>query len=167
MAWDSRKLNPHERRKVLLAGHQSRQPPDACIDINTREGVVISLQRRHNFYYGLDGSSLTHLSSTYTFTVSPPRALTMPMLVENWENILRVPDTMSAWPWPRKLNPSYEEIETKSKAWLSSFKPYLTPESQNAHNKCSVGLLAAHVWGSAPCGTSSPLLADAPFPMRC
>nr|WDV18262.1 sesquiterpene synthase [Ganoderma sinense] len=68
---------------------------------------------------------------------------------DNSENILYIPDTMSAWPWPRKLNPLYEEVEAESIAWMESFKPY-TPESQTAHNKGDVGRLAALVLGDAP-----------------
>ena len=72
-------------------------------------------------------------------------------MTEKSENVVYIPDTMSAWPWPRKLNPLHEEIEAESTAWLGSFKPY-SLESQNAHNKCHCGLLAAHVWGDAPRG---------------
>lgn len=66
-------------------------------------------------------------------------------------NIVYVPDTMSNWPWPRKINPLYEEVEAESIAWLSSFQP-LTPESQNAHNKAHIGRLAALVYADAPRG---------------
>ena len=66
-------------------------------------------------------------------------------------NIVYVPDTMSNWPWARKINPLYEEVEAESIAWLSSFQP-LTPESQNAHNKAHIGLLAALVYADAPRG---------------
>ncbi|PIL37688.1 terpene synthase [Ganoderma sinense ZZ0214-1] len=63
--------------------------------------------------------------------------------------VIYVPDTMSHWPWPRKLNPFYEEVEAESIAWLASFHP-LTPESQNAHNRAHIGRLAALVYTDAP-----------------
>ncbi|PIL37706.1 terpene synthase [Ganoderma sinense ZZ0214-1] len=56
---------------------------------------------------------------------------------------------MSDWPWPRKLNPLYEEVEAESIAWLESFKPY-TQDSQRAHNQGDFGRLAALVWSDAP-----------------
>nr|VWO96337.1 N/A [Ganoderma boninense] len=68
---------------------------------------------------------------------------------DNSSKILHIPDTMSAWPWPRKLNPLYEEVDAESAAWTESFKPY-TPESQTAHNKGDIGRLAALVLGDAP-----------------
>ncbi|KAM5542450.1 hypothetical protein V8D89_003909 [Ganoderma adspersum] len=68
---------------------------------------------------------------------------------DNSAKILYIPDTMSAWPWPRKINPLYEEVEAESIAWMESFKPY-TPESQTAHNKGDVGRLAALVFGDVP-----------------
>ena len=71
---------------------------------------------------------------------------------DNSAKILHIPDTMSTWPWPRKINPLYEEVEAESIAWMESFKPY-TPESQTAHNKGDVGRLAALVFGDLPRGT--------------
>ncbi|KAI1791069.1 isoprenoid synthase domain-containing protein [Ganoderma leucocontextum] len=68
---------------------------------------------------------------------------------DNVEQVVYIPDTMSAWPWPRKLNPLYEEVEAESIAWLTSFNPY-NPESQQAHNKGDFGRLAALVYGDAP-----------------
>lgn len=71
---------------------------------------------------------------------------------DNANKTLYIPDTMSAWPWPRKINPLYEEVEAESIAWMESFKPY-TRESQIAHNKGGVGRLAALVYGGATRGT--------------
>lgn len=71
---------------------------------------------------------------------------------DNSAKILYIPDTMSTWPWARKLNPLYEEVDAESIAWMESFKPY-TPESQTAHNKGDVGRLAALVFGDLPHGT--------------
>ena len=30
--------------------------------------------------------------------------------------VLKLPDTMSNWPWPREINPHYEVVKTESKA---------------------------------------------------
>jgi len=48
---------------------------------------------------------------------------------------LYLPETMAAWPWPRAINPYYEEVKAASNAWFKSFKPF-TPESQRAFDKC-------------------------------
>ena len=55
---------------------------------------------------------------------------------------LYLPNTMTEWPWPRKISPYYEEVTAESNAWLKSFKPF-TPASQYAFDKCDVGRLAA------------------------
>ena len=72
------------------------------------------------------------------------------------EQIIYVPDTMAAWPWPRKFNPLYDEVEAESIAWLKSYKPY-TPESQVAHDKGEIGRLAAFTYGDAPHGSCLPI----------
>lgn len=52
--------------------------------------------------------------------------------------VLYLPDTMVNWPWPRAINPHYEEVKAASNAWFEGFKPF-TPESQMAFNKCDFG----------------------------
>ncbi|PCH36903.1 terpenoid synthase [Wolfiporia cocos MD-104 SS10] len=42
---------------------------------------------------------------------------------------------MADWPWPRAINPLYEEVKAESDAWFKSFKPF-TRESQLAFDKC-------------------------------
>ena len=37
------------------------------------------------------------------------------------QKILRIPDTMVDWPWPREINPHYEEISANSAAWICKF----------------------------------------------
>ncbi|KDR69691.1 hypothetical protein GALMADRAFT_1352301 [Galerina marginata CBS 339.88] len=49
--------------------------------------------------------------------------------------ILYLPETMVDWPWPRAINPHYEEVKAASNAWFQSFKPFTT-QSQLAFNKC-------------------------------
>lgn len=76
-------------------------------------------------------------------------------MTDNPEKVVYVPDTMSNWPWQAKFNPLCEEVEAESIAWLASFRP-LTPESQKAHNKAHIGLLAAFVYPGVPRGTWHP-----------
>ena len=61
------------------------------------------------------------------------------------QTYLYLPNTLAAWPWPRKINPFYEEVAAESNAWLKSFRPF-TPESQYAYDKCDLGRLAALVY---------------------
>ena len=72
------------------------------------------------------------------------------------ERIIYVPDTMATWPWPRKFNTLYDEVEAESIAWLKYYKPY-TPESQVAHEKGDIGRLAAFTYGDAPRGSCIPI----------
>jgi len=52
-----------------------------------------------------------------------------------------LPDLLSQWPWPRVLNPHYEECKRESEAWLRSFEA-LDPKSQNLFDRCNVSLLS-------------------------
>ena len=55
--------------------------------------------------------------------------------------VLFLRDTMVHWPWPRAINPHYEEVKATSNAWFESFKPFTT-QSQIAFNKCDFGKTA-------------------------
>ena len=68
------------------------------------------------------------------------------------QKYLYLPDTMAAWPWPRKINPFYEEVTLESNAWFKSFKPF-TPESQYAYDKCDFGRLASLAYPDVSRGT--------------
>jgi hypothetical protein len=52
--------------------------------------------------------------------------------------VIYLPDTMANWPWPRAINPHYEEVKAVSNAWFESFNAF-TPQSQIAFNKCDFG----------------------------
>jgi len=54
------------------------------------------------------------------------------------QTTLYLPETMVNWPWPRAINPHYEEIKAASNSWFEGFKPF-TPQSQYAFNKCDFG----------------------------
>ncbi|KAI0695236.1 isoprenoid synthase domain-containing protein [Cytidiella melzeri] len=49
--------------------------------------------------------------------------------------MLYLPETMKNWPWPRAINPYYEEVTRESNAWFKSFKPF-NERSQYAYDKC-------------------------------
>ena len=52
--------------------------------------------------------------------------------------LLRLPNTLEDWPWPRVINPLYEEVKKESDAWFQSFKA-LSGRSQYAFDKCNFG----------------------------
>ncbi|KAJ3860026.1 terpenoid synthase [Lentinula novae-zelandiae] len=47
-----------------------------------------------------------------------------------------IPDTMSNWPWPRMINPHYEEVKAASDAWFHSFAAF-DARAQLAFDKCN------------------------------
>ncbi|KAI0737821.1 terpenoid synthase [Daedaleopsis nitida] len=53
-----------------------------------------------------------------------------------------IPDLLRNWPWPRKINPLYEEVSEESNAWLRTFNPF-TPKSQLSFEKGDLGRLSA------------------------
>ncbi|KZT23360.1 terpenoid synthase [Neolentinus lepideus HHB14362 ss-1] len=62
--------------------------------------------------------------------------------------MLYLPETMSNWPWPRAINPRYEEVSAQSNAWFHSFKAF-TQRSQDAFDKCDFGRLASLAYPTA------------------
>ncbi|OCH88427.1 terpenoid synthase [Obba rivulosa] len=56
--------------------------------------------------------------------------------------LIYLPPTMAEWPFPRKINPYYEEVSAESANWFRSFDAF-SPESQKAFDRCNFGLLAA------------------------
>ncbi|KAK0200178.1 terpenoid synthase [Desarmillaria ectypa] len=49
--------------------------------------------------------------------------------------LFRIPDTLIYWPWPRRINPHYDEVKPVSEAWFQSFKAF-EPEAQRAYDRC-------------------------------
>lgn len=49
--------------------------------------------------------------------------------------VLHLPDTLASWPWPRFINPHYEDCKRESSAWTESFHAF-GPKAQAAFNKC-------------------------------
>ncbi|KAF9073382.1 terpenoid synthase [Rhodocollybia butyracea] len=58
-------------------------------------------------------------------------------------NKFYLPDILAKWPWPRHMNPAYEEQKALSSAWLRSFNAF-DPSSQKAFDLCDFDLLAAY-----------------------
>ncbi|KAG6359029.1 hypothetical protein INS49_012549 [Diaporthe citri] len=56
--------------------------------------------------------------------------------------VLRIPDTLASWPWPRAINPHYEDCKRESSAWAKGFHAF-GPNAQTAFNKCDFSLLAS------------------------
>ncbi|SJL11821.1 uncharacterized protein ARMOST_15232 [Armillaria ostoyae] len=54
----------------------------------------------------------------------------------------RIANTLTYWPWPRRINPHYEEVKAESEAWFQSFKAF-GPESQRAFDRCNFSLAAS------------------------
>jgi hypothetical protein len=51
---------------------------------------------------------------------------------------IHIPDTLARWPWPRAINPYYEECEAESDAGFQGFNVY-SPRAQAAFNRCQFG----------------------------
>jgi len=48
--------------------------------------------------------------------------------------------TLDTWPWPRRINAHYNEVQAESQAWIKSTNAF-TPEAQEACDRCSFCLL--------------------------
>ncbi|KAI0050090.1 terpenoid synthase [Auriscalpium vulgare] len=53
-----------------------------------------------------------------------------------------LPQTLAGWPWPRMINPHYEEVKAESRAWFHSLGAF-EPNAQEAIDKCDFWLLAS------------------------
>lgn len=67
------------------------------------------------------------------------------------DRTLYLPKTMESWPWPRVINPHYEEVSALSTAWIRSFQAF-TPQSQYAFDQIDTGRIAALVYPNASKG---------------
>ncbi|KAG0699319.1 terpenoid synthase [Suillus ampliporus] len=63
--------------------------------------------------------------------------------------VMYLPDTMTNWPWPRAINPHFEDVKVEVDASFRDFKA-LSPESQGAFDKCDFARLAALAYPNAP-----------------
>ncbi|KAK4185224.1 terpenoid synthase [Podospora australis] len=55
--------------------------------------------------------------------------------------LVKVPDMLREWPYPRRLNPHYEQVKAEGLAWINQFRLF-DPESQDAFNRCDFAKLA-------------------------
>jgi Delta6-protoilludene synthase len=46
-----------------------------------------------------------------------------------------IPDTLANWPWPRAINPAYEECKKESAAWCAKYGAF-SPRAQKAFDLC-------------------------------
>ncbi|KAJ6465600.1 terpenoid synthase [Mycena vitilis] len=54
----------------------------------------------------------------------------------------RLPDMLTKWPWPRRLNRHYKVCKEESSAWIDMFQMF-SPRTQKAFNRCDFNLLAS------------------------
>ncbi|KAJ3870529.1 hypothetical protein F5051DRAFT_447553 [Lentinula edodes] len=69
---------------------------------------------------------------------------------------------MSNWPWPRMINPHYEEVKAASDAWFHSFAAF-DARAQLAFDKCNFGIALEHLLTSF-LTSQSGLLAALAYP---
>ncbi|KAG2136534.1 terpenoid synthase [Suillus bovinus] len=63
--------------------------------------------------------------------------------------MIYLPDTMINWPWPRTINPHYEDVKAEVDASFRDFKA-LSHESQEAFDKCDFARLTALAYSNVP-----------------
>ena len=61
------------------------------------------------------------------------------MVRSNGSSMIYLPNTMANWPWPRKINPHFDEVKAEANEWLRSFNA-LAPQSLKAFEKCDFGM---------------------------
>lgn len=65
------------------------------------------------------------------------------------QKMIYLPDTMIHWPWLRAINPHFEDVKAEVGASFRDFKA-LSPESQEAFDKCDFARLVALAYPNAP-----------------
>ncbi|KAG2134643.1 isoprenoid synthase domain-containing protein [Suillus cothurnatus] len=63
--------------------------------------------------------------------------------------MIYLPDTLANWPWPRAINLHFEDVKAEVGASFRDFKA-LSPESQEAFDKCDFARLVALAYPNAP-----------------
>jgi len=74
---------------------------------------------------------------------------------------IKLPDFLDYWPWPRALNPYYEEAKNEANAWAHSFG-FFDKKSQDAFDRCDFSKLAMLTYPYMNKGEPPPQLP--PFP---
>jgi len=49
-----------------------------------------------------------------------------------------LPNVLETWPWPRRLNQYYPEVDPESSAWTTSFQAF-SPKAQKSFDRCRFG----------------------------
>ncbi|KAG1747555.1 isoprenoid synthase domain-containing protein [Suillus lakei] len=58
-------------------------------------------------------------------------------------------DTMTSWPWPRAINPHFEDVKAEVDASFYEFKA-LSPKTREAYDRCDPARLVARAYPNAP-----------------
>ena len=53
--------------------------------------------------------------------------------------VIRLPDPLRNWPWPRFVSPYYDECKRASDAWFRGFNAF-SPKAQLAFVKCNFSM---------------------------
>ncbi|KAH7928468.1 terpenoid synthase [Leucogyrophana mollusca] len=56
--------------------------------------------------------------------------------------MFHLPDTMATWPWPRVINPHFEEVKAASDGWFRSLKAF-SPKSQKSFERADLSRFGA------------------------
>ncbi|KAG2036834.1 terpenoid synthase [Suillus americanus] len=57
-------------------------------------------------------------------------------------NKIFIPNTVSTWPWPRRLNEYYPEVKVESAAWFASFKAFSSAGALDAFERIHCDLVS-------------------------
>ncbi|KAH7886404.1 terpenoid synthase [Phlebopus sp. FC_14] len=66
---------------------------------------------------------------------------------------LTLPNVLTNWPWPRRLNLHYKEVGAASTAWIDSFQ-LLSADKKKAFDRCNLNLLSCLAY---PIANKQPL----------
>ena len=60
------------------------------------------------------------------------------------EITFHLPNFLDNWPWPRRINPHYDEVKLEGCTWLEDFGVF-SPRAQRAFNACNFSKYLFHV----------------------
>lgn len=69
---------------------------------------------------------------------SQPTLFVFEMAFFDKPKMFYLPNTMANWPWPRRINPFFEQVKVEADEWFRSFNA-LSPKSLKAFEKCDFG----------------------------
>lgn len=65
-----------------------------------------------------------------------------------------LPDLLSKWPWPRRINPHYDACRDRAQTWIKDLE-VLPPAVERGLNLCDPSLLAALAYPDMSSGPSA------------